>query len=505
MNPSRRTASLSLALLLTACAGGNEQTPPEDDGSGAGGTGGMATGGMAEGGMAMGGAAAGGSADGGGSTGPCDIDCSSIQTPDCSEAVCNEGQHQGTIGECVVVSVADGNSCDDGVFCTVDDSCVAGVCTGGPPNDCGMPAGQCEQVVCDEANATCSAAPDGDGTPCSDPNNLCNVNTTCQAGVCSGGTTNDCFFAPVPDDCHVAVCNPTNGICEPVIGNDGQSCTDQMDLCTVNKICTAGSCQGGTATDCSALDIGCQIGVCDVATGQCGGQAVPMGGTCFDGVGPCESGSCDANGNCVATPVANGGACDDFSICTLNDICTGGVCAGTVDPMCSTYFEANFEVCPPPGWTLNAEWECGAPTNVGPMSPNTGTGLLGTDLDATYDNNQPYATAYAQTPPIGLGPAVAPMLTYSHYVDTEGSVYDGYNIKVSTDGGMTWSILTTVNPPYNLTIGGESAYGGHINAWVPVTADLTAYQGQTIILRWSFRSDGSVLYPGVYIDDIQIN
>lgn len=110
------TARLSLprfsgALIVAlgfwgACAGG--ETSFEDDGDGGQspattGTGGAGTGGMATGGD-------GGS--GGGDTGLCDVDCSTIQTPDCKIAVCNEGQHMGTIGECVVVDGMDGTACD---------------------------------------------------------------------------------------------------------------------------------------------------------------------------------------------------------------------------------------------------------------------------------------------------------------------------------------------------------------------------------------------------------
>jgi len=37
-----------------------------------------------------------------------------------------------------------------------------------------------------------------------------------------------------------------------------------------------------------------------------------------------------------------------------------------------------------------------------------------------------------------------------------------------------------------------------------VQADLTAYAGETIQLRFAFESDASGTYPGVYIDDFLV-
>jgi bacillopeptidase F (M6 metalloprotease family) len=35
-----------------------------------------------------------------------------------------------------------------------------------------------------------------------------------------------------------------------------------------------------------------------------------------------------------------------------------------------------------------------------------------------------------------------------------------------------------------------------------VQADLAAYAGQVVTLRFAFRTDTSITYPGVYIDDL---
>lgn len=197
------------------------------------------------------------------------------------------------------MALADGTECDDGVFCTVDDACDAGICVGGPANDCGLTAAECMELFCDENSQTCGEQPSAPGAACQDPNDLCLVGGTCNNGLCVGGTPEDCFFTPVPDDCHVAVCNPQNGQCEPVVGNEGGACSDPNDLCTVNKTCTAGVCQGGNPMDCSGLTQGCNIGVCDVNTGVC-----------------------------VAQSVNNGDPCDDLDACTLGELCSNGTCGG---------------------------------------------------------------------------------------------------------------------------------------------------------------------------------
>jgi bacillopeptidase F (M6 metalloprotease family) len=93
------------------------------------------------------------------------------------------------------------------------------------------------------------------------------------------------------------------------------------------------------------------------------------------------------------------------------------------------------------------------------------------------------------------------------WIDTEGSTYDGANLQISTDGGMTFNILSNVMPMYALTVGGKPAWGSHQQAlgWQPVQADLSAFAGQIIRLRFAFRSDSSGVFPGVYIDDILVN
>jgi hypothetical protein len=308
------TAAVAAAFVLwtTAaggCAGTTVETDPDPQtnttATSAGGQGGSSVGGQGTG------------AD----PGPCGTDCSLINTPDCQVAQCNV-----QTGQCEVVNDEDGLACDDSLFCTISDACLAGTCVGGPQNDCGMTPPQCTEVTCDENTQTCSSAPAMNGAACQDPNDLCNKGMTCNNGLCIGGSQEDCFFFPVPTDCHVAECNANNGMCEAVPGNEGQGCIDQMDLCTVNKTCTSGMCQGGNAKDCTQLTQGCDLGVCDTMTGVCGTMAV-----------------------------MNGQPCDDLSACTLGETCSNQTCTnGTPVTVC----EMNGDGCCPGNCNINNDLDC---------------------------------------------------------------------------------------------------------------------------------------------------
>jgi hypothetical protein len=312
-------SGLFAMVVHAGCAGqatedDGDETSPTSKGAGGSSAGGGNTGGNAQGGA-------------GGVQNLCGTDCSGISAPQCFESVCNEGMHPGPVGACVIVPVRDGARCDDGAFCTLADTCVDGVCTGGPPNDCGMTAPDCQQIACDEDNDACAPEPGPNGAACIDPTNLCIKGATCLSGQCAGGMLDDCFFAPVPDDCHVALCNPINGMCEPVAGNEGGLCIDTSDLCTINKTCAAGVCVGGVAKNCSHLTMGCDLGVCDTTTGQCTTQTVMDGQSCDD-LDACTTGEICTTGNCGGgTPVTT---------CSLTaDDCCPSSCTETSDIDCA--------------------------------------------------------------------------------------------------------------------------------------------------------------------------
>ncbi len=328
------------AIWLAACAraavfdGGTS-----DDDSSLGGSTAVANGG------------AGGSGGSGGATAgmPCGIDCSTIKTDACHEATCNAATKN-----CEILPTEGGAPCDDGKFCTTDDICDAnGECVGGPMNDCGMSAPDCQSVLCNEVGQSCGLTPAMDGAPCTAAD-LCKINAVCQGGLCSGGLEKDCFFAPKPDDCHVSQCNPQNGLCEPVAGNDGKSCVDKNDLCTVNKQCSEGSCVGGAAKDCSSQTVGCFDGVCNPQSGDCVSVPIPAGGTCAEASDQCNQGICDNMGNCNPQASNEGQGCNDNSYCSSGDYCSSGNCIGLNNiTMC-----VGGDFCCPQGCTIQTDSDC---------------------------------------------------------------------------------------------------------------------------------------------------
>lgn len=102
----------------------------------------------------------------------------------CVAASCDPA---GEAGNCDVLTPAPGGTpCDDGLFCTFPDTCLAGVCQGSA-RDCSSLGDQCNSASCDEEINACQVQPVGDETACND-GDPCTVGDACQAGVCHGLT-----------------------------------------------------------------------------------------------------------------------------------------------------------------------------------------------------------------------------------------------------------------------------------------------------------------------------
>jgi len=151
-------------------------------------------------------------------------------------------------------------------------------------------------------------------------------------------------------------------------------------------------------------------------------------------------------------------------------------------------------------------WQWGAFTS-GPMAGYSGTNGWATLIGGDYPTNSNFTL---DTPVPFFVESPLAMLEFWHWYDIEAS-YDGGNVKVSTDGGTSWTVITsltgytgtanTSNP-----LSGEPIFCGHDQGyWEFEQFDLSAYQGQSIIIRWHFGSDGSVQYPGWYIDDVSVS
>ena len=214
------------------------------------------------------------------------MNCAAV-ADDCNAGVCDEG-----LDTCVPDPLPDASACDDGLFCTDGDACVAGVCLGGP-NDCSGVADQCNTGRCDEGLGACVAEPVVDGTWCSD-GLYCSNADACTAGLCSG-TPVDC--SGWGDACKLGECDDVLNSCVATPVVDGTACDDGT-WCSETDVCTSGACVG-VARDCSGVSDSCNAGACDEATDTCLPQALP-----------------------------NGTGCDDGDACSMNDACNGGLCGG---------------------------------------------------------------------------------------------------------------------------------------------------------------------------------
>jgi subtilisin family serine protease len=171
------------------------------------------------------------------------------------------------------------------------------------------------------------------------------------------------------------------------------------------------------------------------------------------------------------------------------------------------YFAWDFEVDDGGFLQTGNVWEWGEPTS-GPGAAHSGTKLWATKLATTYPNS---SNAKLDIPPITLA-ASKPyaILTFWHWYELETN-YDGGNVKVSADGGETWEIVTPMGGydgtarTTNAGIPGELCFTGYNNMfWQQELFDLSAYAGESIMIRFHMGSDPSVYKAGWYVDDVML-
>jgi transglutaminase-like putative cysteine protease len=164
-----------------------------------------------------------------------------------------------------------------------------------------------------------------------------------------------------------------------------------------------------------------------------------------------------------------------------------------------TFFSEDFENGPV-GWTHGGsqdEWELGVPT-YGPASAHSGANCWGTNLDGPYANNDDCWLESPQVDLSGLASANLSFWVWNSVQDMNGYRNDPVWVEISRDG-TTFCPLSSwmggVNDDPEIT-----AVGG----WSRVFLDLAQYLGDTVRLRFGFRSDNSIVFAGSYIDDVRI-
>lgn len=206
----------------------------------------------------------------------------------------------------------DGVLCEDGLFCTTDDECIAGVCAGSP--------WICEDGVACNGVSTC----DEDEDQCSADENQCGANAICNVES---------------DEC-VSTCSGclVGGVCVAAgteqAGNPCMVC-DPARSTVAFSAATGKSCGAGP-TACSAQD------TCD-AQGRCQPNHLPPSAACGNPASSAcdQPDTCDGNGNCSQRLAANGTACNDGAFCTIGDRCQGGACVPTGNFNCGANQSCN--------------------------------------------------------------------------------------------------------------------------------------------------------------------
>jgi hypothetical protein len=187
------------------------------------------------------------------------------QASTCHISACNPAT-----GACEEETGDNGAQCDDGDPCTYFGKCQNGTCTKGDAIDCAFFNGPCTVGKCDPASG-CKQLPANEGGFCDD-GKFCTSNESCKNGSCTGGEATQC--AP-PGGCFIGMCDELNNTCTSVPGNDGAVCDDGSP-CTAGTSCSNGACiNGAPANDGAACDDGtactsgefCSGGTCGGGTG----------------------------------------------------------------------------------------------------------------------------------------------------------------------------------------------------------------------------------------------
>ncbi|MFC1572075.1 hypothetical protein ACFL6M_00595 [Candidatus Eisenbacteria bacterium] len=244
-------------------------------------------------------------------------------------------------------------------------------------------------------------------------------------------------------------------------------------------------------------------------------------------LGSCEETDCLAYGNSIFTsPTMEAGTyyivVDGYygaeSAFTLTVTCMDMPCPTPPccpSPFACTVFDFNesdqgFQTFACGG---NPVWAWGAPTNCPMIACDdvAVTHVLATNPVGDYGD---LAGEIAAIGPVAITEECF-CLELCHWYDTE-NYYDGCNVKVSADGGATWTLIHP-NTPYiedamysgNPCIPGEMGFTGHDHAsdltFMQDCFSLSEFVGQEIMIGFFFGSDSSVgYYPGWYIKWVKI-
>jgi hypothetical protein len=279
-------------------------------------------------------------------TDPCGAQTLCSITVDVSQEDCTDGGDNDGDGlaDCADPDCAD-TECDDGLFCTVNDICQSGQCSGSPRScDDGE---VCTADTCNETTNACVNNPTPlNGTACDTDGDLCTVDH-CSAGSCVNVSVVSCQAAEPPCE-GGATCNPATGACvaQPDAPS-GTACNADGNLCTVDTCNGSGSCVQTGTVSCQAAEPPCEGGAtCSPATGACVAQPdAPSGTACNADGNLCTIDTCNGSGSCVQTGTVSCPAaeppCEGGATCSP----ATGACVAQPDAPSNTSCEADGNRC----------------------------------------------------------------------------------------------------------------------------------------------------------------
>jgi immune inhibitor A len=175
-------------------------------------------------------------------------------------------------------------------------------------------------------------------------------------------------------------------------------------------------------------------------------------------------------------------------------VTSGGKLASTVHEYAARYVEL-------PRAAMSVKFSGGVQTKLLPTDPHSGAALWWSDRADGLDSRL--------TRTVDLGKAAQTTLSFWSWFEIEKDYDYGY-VAVSTDGGAHWKTLptsaTTTDDPngQNLGNGYTGTSGGDKPVWIRQVADLSAYAGKQIQLRFEYVTDGALSLHGMALDDIEI-
>eukprot|EP01063_Lacrimia_lanifica_P039936 TRINITY_DN8909_c0_g1_i1.p1 TRINITY_DN8909_c0_g1~~TRINITY_DN8909_c0_g1_i1.p1 ORF type:complete len:3932 (+),score=1045.38 TRINITY_DN8909_c0_g1_i1:1409-11797(+) len=220
------------------------------------------------------------------------------------------------LGICTSPQLDDGAVCNDGLDTTVSDICTAGSCSGVVAcagMSCKPANPQCNVATCQDN--ICVETAKADHTPCND-GSMSTMNDRCIAGVCTGDDRCAEVECVAQGPCRSkGTCNPLTGVCSDPIRPDGSECNDG-EAGTANDVCHAGVCVGSIKCGgavCYPSDPQCHVVSC--SNGQCVDVVKANRVVCNDGNwstvnDACTNGACYGEFSyCVPNPCGAKQAC----------------------------------------------------------------------------------------------------------------------------------------------------------------------------------------------------